>query len=65
MKEALDEFAADARGGDPAEVRLFWQAVARKATHQEIISNVILICIFTIASLAMLTGVVTWIRWLL
>ena len=61
----LDEKAADARGEDSAEVRLFWQAVARKSTQQEIVSNVLLILMFSVAGLAMVTGFITWIKWII
>jgi hypothetical protein len=52
------------RGSDSAEVREFWQAVARKSAHQEIVSTGLLIVIFSISGLAMLTGIITWIKWL-
>jgi hypothetical protein len=49
------------RGADSADIRLFWQAVARKSAFQEIVSNALLILMFTIAGAAMLTGIITWI----
>ncbi|HMF27158.1 MAG TPA: hypothetical protein VKE42_00210 [Candidatus Cybelea sp.] len=54
-----------ARGADSADVREFWQAVARKAAYQEIVSNLLVALMFTIAGAAMLTGICTWIRWAL
>ena len=53
------------RGKDSAESRLFWQAIARKAAYQEIVSIVLVVLMFSIAGAAMLTGVFTWIKWIL
>jgi hypothetical protein len=61
----LDEAAMSERGLDSAEVREFWQAVARKAAFQEIMATGLLIVMFSVAGLAMVTGVITWIRWLM
>jgi hypothetical protein len=53
------------RGNDSADVRIFWQAVARKAAFQEIVSNILLVLILITMGAAILTGFFTWIRWIL